>query len=517
MSAEKTVTYDLANDDHYRALTSRLGGEERIRKSYPELFKTFLRTRNDAIKSAAQPRPLLRKSAGESNGFTDYQGIRELEYHEGLLHSAAKMGTADVTPALSIVGEMKDLVSGKTLGSCAVYDTDSHCLRGTMDARAKADDRYSYGVESTFTKLVYDPSGASHVLAATLTENCAGEKEARDMIESIDISDPLPHKTHGKVTTIYYNNRKGPGCDYYYDNVRQQDNNVQIMLPFKGSVRFDPNYKPLYVDRNNGFVLRIEEDESGSIPFGRAGWDKVKIGVTDNTLSWEFPDDWSNFIYKSQVKAANNVEFYCRMVIAYSSPLFGNSYIPIVVTSDDDAIESYSLKKIPKLRFEWGCFAKDTGIRMWDGSYKRIAEINAGERVMTASGTATVTEVIDGTEKELVVISTTGGRTVRVSRDHPVLTDTGWRTAEDLTAADALRTESGLESIEALYIEPYNDKVFSLRTDGDGTLIADGVFAGDLGRQNSAGPKEKKPLDELQQEFADLMTNLAKEKEARHG
>lgn len=516
MSTGKNITYNMANDDHYRTLTSKLGGEGRIRKRYPELFKTFQRTRNDAIRSASQPRPLLRKSAGDTNGFTDYQGIRELEYYEGLLHSSSKMGTVEATPVLSIVGELKDLITGKALGSCAVYDTDSHCLRGAMDARAKANDRYSYGVESTFTKVVYDKSGAPLISAATLTENCTEGDDAKNIIERIDITDPLPNKTHGDVTVIYYNNRKGPGCDYYFDNVKQQDNNVQIMLPFKGSVQFDLGFKPLYVDRNNSFTLRIEEEESGSIPFGLAGWDKVKINVTGNTLSWEFPDDWYNFIYKSQVKVANNVDFYCKMVIACSQPIGINGYIPIYITSDDDAVESYSLKKIPKLRFEWGCFAKGTRIKMSDGSYKRVSEIRAGERVMTASGSAAVTEVIGGTEKDLVVVSTSGGRTVRVSRDHPVLTGSGWRAAGNLTAADILRTESGLEGIEALYIEAYNDNVFSLRTDGEGTLIADGIFAGDFGQQNNAEPKKKKPLNELQQEFADLMATIAKEKEACH-
>ena len=515
----KMIHYDLADAGHYRVFTDRLGGEERVRKSYPELFKALIYSRDKAVREASSPRFLLEKSDAEPHGFTDFQGIDCLEYYGGQVSSSSDMGTVSKPQVLSIVSEMKDLFSGTILDSRAEYVQNEQYISSSMRVTTKEQPQYDYTVESTFTKVKKVPSGRSVIDSYAETREVSSKDTGAAIVESITVNDPLPHITKGNRTVIYYNNRRGTGCDYYYDNVDQRDDSVRIMLPFKGGIRLASGFSPLFVDKNKDFDLKIKTKENGGIQFGLSGWGQIVWEHPDaNTLTWAFPDDWHNYIYKEGVKAVNEVEFYCKMKVAIS--LDGKTvmeYVPIVITSGISSLAGNSVKTIPKLEFQWGCFAKSTRIKMADGSYKLISQIRAGERVMTGNGPANVTEVITGTEAKMTVISTASGRTLKVSHDHPVLTGAGWKTADRLTAADVLRTESGLESIEALYTEAYNDKVFSLRTDGEGTLIAEGIFSGDLARQNRTEPPAEEPLDELQQEFADLMERIAREQEARHG
>lgn len=517
MCASEKFKYNLADSTHYAAFTDKLGGEARIRKSYPALYKALLHSRDEAIRKAAQP-PHLLKKAEDKNGFTNFLGIDETSYQDGLLTSYADMGTVEATPILSIVGQLKDAHTAMVLNNCAVFDSDSHYLRASMSARPKEEKNYEYIVENTFTKITYDEKHNPIVDPVSEVRRKTPGGVSMKMVEELQVFDPYPKSPQRSRTIVYYNNRKGPGCDYYYNNVKQGKGTVQIMLPFNGSVRLCAPFTPLRIDLNNSFVLRLDTEVRGAVQFN-SDYENVHFNHSDaQTIEWTFPEDWNNTIREGNFSSENVADFYCSMKLVYS--LLGSQqpagYIDLLIGSNDAIVEGDAVRKIPKIEFQWGCFAKETMIKMSDGSCKPIPEICAGEQVMTASGPATVTEVITGTEQRVTVITTYSGRTVRVSHDHPILTESGWKTADRITAADTVRTEAGLEQIEALYTEAYNDKVFSLRTDGDGTLIAGGIFAGDFGQQNKQEKPVKKPLDELQQEFDDLTKVLVREKECQH-
>ncbi len=518
MPAVQTVVYNLANPNHFWIVVSKLGGEQMIRRQYPELFKILMYSRDMAAREACKQQ-ILRSDGAANPGFVDYAGIRNLECANGKVSCTADMGTVAKMPTLAIIGEIKDVYRGISVDNCAVYDTNSHFLDSAMRALCPKSQKYDYIAETTFTKIEYDREGKPIIKSSTHVQETTSEIDASNIIEKIDITDPMPKNTHGSETVIFYNNRKGRDCDYYYDNVSQYDDHVQIMIPFSGSVELKAPFVPMYVDKNNGFILRIDTQTNGAIQFGMAGWNKIRWTQKGNTLSWQFPDDWNNFIYKSGVKQVNHVDFYCRMPVSYSikNNERNQNSIPIIISSMDNSSGS-AVKKVSRLDIQWGCFSKNTMIKMSDGSMKLVCEVKAGQQVMTQSGAALVTGIISGEEKKITVITTFGGKTIRVSSDHPILTKSGWVNADDLTAADVLLTVSGLEGIAALYTEDYNDKVFSIKTDGDGSLIADGIFAGDFGQQNKLKASiDEEPLNEFQQEFADLMQNLAKKQEEYRG
>lgn len=520
MALVQTISHNLANPDHFQMVTSKLGGEAMIRKKYPELFKILMHSRNMAEKKMSESR-ILRSvgSSGGNSGFEDFGEIRTLDYAAGKISSSSEMGTVKEMPTLAIIGEITDVYRSEVVDNCALYDSNSHYLESAMSALSAGSEQYNYKAEMTFTKIDYDQEGKPIITSSTSTQATNSESSPANIVKKIVVTDPQPYITHADETIIFYNNRKGPGCDYYYNNVSQYDNHVRVMIPFSGSVEFNPPFVPQYVDKNNGLTLRIETKTNGAVQFGMEGWKDIKWIPEKNSLSWIFPEDWRNYISRIDFNNDNHADFYCRMAINYSigGSTSSHNTVPIIISSKDSS-QSSGIKKIPRLHIMWGCFAENTKIKMADSSMKRICQIKTGERVMTGSGAAAVTEIITGYETKITVIATSGGKTLRVSSDHPILTSSGWKTADNLTAADVLKTESGLESIEALYISDYNDKVFSLKTDGDGSLIADGIFAGDFGQQNK--PKEptaKKPLNEFQEEFADLMQNLAKKQEELHG
>jgi len=73
------------------------------------------------------------------------------------------------------------------------------------------------------------------------------------------------------------------------------------------------------------------------------------------------------------------------------------------------------------------------------GGARRACDIRAGDRLWTLDGgfmkETTVTRVTSRATREVVAIRTACGR-IRLTPDHPVMTDAGWREAQDLRAGD---------------------------------------------------------------------------------
>ena len=70
-----------------------------------------------------------------------------------------------------------------------------------------------------------------------------------------------------------------------------------------------------------------------------------------------------------------------------------------------------------------GCFSPNTKITMSDGSQKRVRDISAGEYVKNAATgkPAKIVRIIEGPEQHRLVEITVAGRTLTVSKEHPML------------------------------------------------------------------------------------------------
>ena len=138
----------------------------------------------------------------------------------------------------------------------------------------------------------------------------------------------------------------------------------------------------------------------------------------------------------------------------------------------------------------WGCFAEDTQIRMADGSMRRISDIRIGDAVMQPKDgrPVRVCNIWKGTEKELVVIRTKEGASVRMTREHPLCQEDGFIRAGEIKPGDTVYGEAGRKlTVASVETVPYEGHVYNLdleRSEGDGTLLANGIAAGDNGIQN---------------------------------
>ena len=139
-----------------------------------------------------------------------------------------------------------------------------------------------------------------------------------------------------------------------------------------------------------------------------------------------------------------------------------------------------------------------------DQSTKPIEEIRAGDTVWNpvAKRPALVEQVIEGPEKLPLIEYGFAGSTSRVSQKHPVLTNSGVKSAAELVIGDSVVAGDGtLHEITELHSLPVEDGqiVINVITEDAVTppaeqhyLVADGMITGDLILQNALSKGEER-------------------------
>jgi len=515
--------HNLANAEDYDFVAENLGGENNLRKKYPNLYKIMQHTKEKSKEQINNQMDVFKKITANADpyiyGLRNSNKIRTINYdsHTTLQTSSSSNVIAE-TPTLVIIGELTDVTNNKSIDGFAVYENNSHHLFGEIVQSSNkliSSKRREFRATSTFTKIAYDENGKEVIVSETLVSDSVKIESSSTLVKELKVIDPTPVKHQGaNETVIYYNNRKGIGCDYYFNNVKIGTDEVDMYIPFSGSVEFNSGFLPDYVDKNRDFKLQIENINNGVAEFNTSHWKEIDWTVNGSILSWKFPDCWHSVLKRNNLVAANNVNFYCKMYVV-TKP---GTTVPIVIQSDGEEHGDPSYKKIKPLRIEWGCFAKSTKIKMADNTIKLIEEIKIGENVLTMDGkTARVKNIITGTEEKMVCIKTSRGNTILITSDHPVMTNEGMLRANELTAGNIISMEYGNDSVEWLFYQEYNDRVFSLELDEKSVLIANGFYAGDFASQQE--PKLDKPankkvkIEAFQEEIADLISKMNKKQE----
>ncbi len=499
---------------------SALGGEDAIKRRYPELYKAVLNSQKHLARNAA-----LRRAGGSSKdyifGTSDSCKIRTVNYSpDTTLQTSSSIITDKPVVTAAIIGDISDVVTGKVIDGFAISDnnTDSVFEQSITDASVfKAGASQKFLAKSSFVVVEYDASGNPVVKTLDSTLEAPKVINGKTIVKKLTVNDPMPIKHPGAEKTNVYYNRNGDG-DYCYSNVKFGSDSIDVHMPFSGSVEFDGIFQPspentVITDGEKQILLQIENVNNGAANFDLEYWSDVKLEVSGSVLKWEFPDSWHDVIEKYRLYCANNMNFYCRMFINTTIGIA----VPITIQSKGGEHEDPSYKKIPFIDISWGCFAKDARVRMADGSEKYIADICSGDKVATKdNGSQTVRDVVTGHEERLVYIETSRASSIRVTEDHPMLTADGMVKAGELTAASILITPDGESSIESLYYEPYNDKVYNLMLEKQSLLVVNGLYAGDMAYQNQCSPgltkQEPHKLLEIQEELADLVNGINKQK-----
>jgi hypothetical protein len=120
----------------------------------------------------------------------------------------------------------------------------------------------------------------------------------------------------------------------------------------------------------------------------------------------------------------------------------------------------------PMLRLVAGCLHPDTMIAMAEGEgAQAIAEIKGeGELVISMGGVEThVVGTVDGEEATLFVVEADGGLVIEASAMHPfVMADGSWRAAADLEPGDRVLSADGPAEVTAVTERPYEGPVHNL-------------------------------------------------------
>ena len=512
------IRHNLADEKELQFIMGRLGGEDRLKKNCPELYK-ILQYSSEQEKRAANgltsvPLQSPSPQEGDTYGLVDSVGIRTLNYDiQTTAYTSSGMSMVDENKNLVIVGELFDKTNNQSLDGFAVAASNAQELEGDASCQSSSlvrSNDYEFQAVSTFSKIVTDDDGNARFVSDTQKTDAVKVLGASSIVQKLTVNDPMPNEKHSdaRQTVVYYNNRTGDGCDYYYDNVDTEDKKVEVNLDFSGSVTFMDGFAPLCADKNKDFMLQLIDN--GAANFDTNYWKDITWSVSGKTLSWKFPSNWHDWLDSSKFHMTNSAQFYCKMYIMTEIGLS----IPIVISSMDIEHKDPSYCAIRPITIEWGCFAKGTRILMADHTEKCIEEIRPGDRVKTRGGSAAVKEVIRGREDTLAVIGTGRGRCLLVTPDHPMLTQTGWKRADELNGADVLEMYDGKDIISELHPAGYHGEVFSIRTDSEEALVAEGFYTGDFGCQNRISQQEKKPSPKkegYQQEVEALAEALNRE------
>lgn len=528
------INHNLAIEEDYQFNMERLGGENLLRKKYPELYKVMQYTQQESVAALSNPsiQPMMARTLATNNeyvfGMDDSMKIRNINYDPNTsLDTSSSIHIREDNPTLLIIGDLSDQTNGKAVDGFAVYGNNSHELIGDISVKAtslvSSVDR-TYRAASTFSFIQYDNNGNPYFGSVTDVSDAVKVLKAT-VVKKINIINPTPVKHATANQTVIYYNRTGPASDYAYTNVKFNTTDVNnpqvdIHVPFSGSIEFNNNFIPMPESINKDtFRLEIENLANGVAKFNKNNWDSITWKVEGNTLHFTFPDCWHTVLPTNKINNINNIDFYCEMHIPVK--FMGIPYptpIKVVIQSNGQASADPSYKKINPIKLFWGCFAKGTRIKMADNSLKAIEEINSGDEVMTVDrGAVAVKDLVVGMEEMIICIETSSGSKIEVTEDHPMMTTEGMVLARNLNAGSILVMEYGEDSLDSLYIREYNDKVFSVALETESVIIAEDFYSGDFDSQQTAMSSkltsvQPKKLEPFQEEIAELFKAMNRDK-----
>ena len=119
--------------------------------------------------------------------------------------------------------------------------------------------------------------------------------------------------------------------------------------------------------------------------------------------------------------------------------------------------------------FDEGCLSAETRVLMVDSSQKEIAHIRLGDMVQNiAGGYSCVMNVMTGMESECLKMVLEDGRELCGTKEHPVMTDNGYKTLEAIRLGDRVQVEEGgFRTVTGLSLKNCDERVYNLELDGD--------------------------------------------------
>lgn len=367
-----------------------------------------------------------------------------------------------------------------------------------------------------------DRSGTYLTSVVTSVES-TGDESVIEPIEKFEVLAPVTKKAGRKRIVVGYKDREQFDPDYPYFDVAPVGNDVKVMLPMKGVIRFKSEYKPVGFCKRRSRAISMYFQEDLSVSYGYTMLEiEGKFKISGQEVTFTLDDDWRTTFSYQKFQAGLVASLDCPFRFTVFGPdtqgIKKNHDVPLSITSNSDLPEGekYYISTgrdvyIPEIEYYWGCFGKDTQIQMADGTQKKITEIKAGDWVAVYEEEAReVLRLTSGTEPKLVHIETEDGSRIALTDNHPILTARGIVMACQVSPADQMVMADGAKSpVRFVYLEDYHDNIYNLDLGKDAAhlIYADGFIAGDLGSQNNAVKQregEQRPNPQAEALFAEL-------------
>lgn len=541
------LLYDFSNDIHYNHIVNVLGGEDILKSNYPTVYQALERTREMHLKE----KPSVSLNLNEDNRDDD-SDIDFINFGQEKKISASQSNDPFIVEA-GISSNFIDLKSNITIAGFLEdndetiflplnqYTTNSHCLNyedsiiandyvknTPIDFNCEVDVLWSSSKNNKPTleakHLIYEKSFFTNLSDDYIVNNVA-------------VTDPMNSISHSEYTIIVYERRYYDLFDYSYTNTLESGGKICNMhFPFAGSVTVNEGYEIISIDRNNiKFKVYVSLNKHGVAEFDIHNSYNITnfytIDTTKRKLSWNFPHDWKSKVALSIFDGSYEpiLDFHARLPIKikesikqqYTTVYLDINSVPMKLKSNP------SSKQIPRILLYWGCLGKDTRIKMFNGSEKKISDIRINDEVLSTTGSKIIVKnIITGEEKKLLHIETYGGRILLATGSHPIVTEHGFTRGFDLDASESIQTKDGLDPIKYLYPIDYNDTVYSLQFDGLNSMFCNGLICGDFNIQNNLIPRtnnldlEKpnysKEMLDFQNEFKELSIILKERGMSKH-
>ena len=528
-----TFRLDFADPEQAEAFLESLGGKEYLETYYPRLYEAYQKTVRHAVEnrySTILPDRTIPNTfsvtainserdvtAGQGAGAGEEDGIALEVFNYTRIHDAEAQFSF-------VTGEIINVTDNILLESTAYTSSDRDA-----EFRLSTNPLDYLGMDG---KEFQEVSCRSFVTGSGLLGVEAVSTQAvlidglNSVVKKITIEEPKSQT--GNNPLIYLYNRtpfSGEAADKTYPESEVQydkrDNTVNTLLGIRGTIEFNKDAGVTGIcgfaqwsDTNN---RRLLVNGTGAAEFGYhpeeiAGFFSPQASEQapskDLKVSFKFPENWNCRLDKNVYEnGANSVvadllfSFYYKILIKDAKT--GKEKIltmPVTIKSQSDLDETrYYISEnsttvcIPPIKIRWGCFAAETMIEMENHQTKEIRRIRKGDMVMTPDGGKPVLEVYYGTEKSLVCIETEKGRSIRVTKDHPMLTRRGVLRAGRLKSSDEICMAGGrFERIGNVYEADYAEEqeVYNIEVDG-GLIYANGFLAGEFGTQNDLSEAEK--------------------------
>ena len=477
---EREVFLDFNNPQHDAYFSEQMGGISGLQKDFPDLYALYLHTKKNG-------NPV---TVGEHEEFRDgiqiiyaYQDQNHVLHFKGITALSREMKC--ICERVHIYHESKRELIAAT-GRCT---QDTHVTTFSFDWNNTRSEYQSGNIIFDYYSMWYDPK--SHLLRACLYSS---QEEidigSQTCVKKIQMDAPAHIRTsQDSPILICYNRRPASMETVDYDYCEAFDpasHKQQLFLDVAGNVQLDSNFGCfLWVDMTK-FVLKLYCD-SGVADYnlqGRMEMVRNSFKQSDSGFTFRLDKDWKGVVPSSRLPIVEDINFLMRFPFV-TEKAKGSILVDSTLEPEKEAPDRI---QISKLQLLWGCVEAGTQIRLMDGREIAIRELRLGDRIAVyGGGYAIVANMFCGQEQTLWRLETSNGEFLVCTKDHPILTESGFKMLQQLCGNDRIVTESGeLTSITALYQVP-GGRVYSLElanTNQEPQILTNGLVTGDFSLQN---------------------------------